>query len=382
MKIGIVGPAHPLRGGLADYDERLARELQHMGHEVTLWSFSLQYPGFLFPGSTQYTSAPPPADLRIRTVINSVNPFSWLTTGRAIRKDAPDLLIVRYWLPFMGPALGTILRIAKKNGKTKVVAIADNILPHEKRPGDKPFTRYFIGAVDAFITMSDTVLQDVKRLTPKPVLQLHHPLYDNYGDPQSKTAARQKLGLDPDGKYALFFGFIRKYKGLDLLYEAMANAAVKAAGIQLIVAGEYYTDRSEYEALVQRLGIQDRLRLFTDFIPNEEVGAYFSAADVVVLPYRSATNSGITQIAIHFLKPMIATRVGGLAEIVHESETGLLCNPDPASIADALLRFFEGGVLPNPTLYLQREKEQLGWRVFAERLLAFAPLPQARCAVG
>jgi glycosyltransferase involved in cell wall biosynthesis len=213
----------------------------------------------------------------------------------------------------------------------------------------------------------------VKRLTPKPALQLHHPLYDNYGEAQGLQAARSRLGLEPDGKYALFFGFIRKYKGLDLLYEAMADERVRAAGIQLLVAGEYYIDKAEYEALIARLGIGDRVRLFTDFIPNEDVGSYFSASDVVVLPYRDATNSGITQIAIHFLKPMIATRVGGLPEIVHEGETGLLCEPVPASIADALLRYFEGRTLPNPTLYLQQEKKQLGWRSFAERLLAFVP---------
>lgn len=369
MKIGIVGPAHPLRGGLADFNERLAKELQDMGHEVTLWSFSLQYPGFLFPGTTQYTDAPPPPHLRIKTVINAVNPLSWIKVGRKIKSERPDVLIVRYWLPFMGPALGTLLRIARRGGKTKVIAIADNILPHEARPGDKLFTRYFIGAVDEFVTMSTAVLEDVKRLTPKPVKRLHHPLYDVYGEPGNQQQARQKLALRTDGKYALFFGIIRKYKGLDLLLQAMADQRVKAANIQLIVAGEYYDDKALYQDLMEKHDLQKSVHLFTSFIPNKEVAIYFDAADVAILPYRSATQSGITQVAIQLLKPIIATHVGGLPEIIEEGKTGLLCPPDPAAIATALLQFFEGGALADPTRHLAAAKKVLGWRSFAEKLL-------------
>lgn len=374
MKIGIVGPAYPLRGGLADFDERFARELQAMGHEVVLYSYALQYPSFLFPGKTQYTDAPPPADLKIHTLINSVNPLNWLKTGNRIRKDRPDLLVIRYWLPFMGPALGTILRRVKKNKHTRILTIADNILPHEKRPGDTAFTKYFIKPVDRFVTMSDEVMSDLKKISTRPALRLHHPLYDNYGLPVDQAVALQRLNLPADKTYLLFFGFIRKYKGLDLLLEAMADPRLKDRNVQLIIAGEYYGDKEFYEQIIREKGLQERMHLFTDFIPNDEVPLYFSAADVVVLPYRSATQSGITQVAYYFERPMIATRVGGLPEAVPEGNTGLLCEPEPASIAAAIERFLEPGSLPDVAVHLQAEKEKYSWRNFASRLLAFADL--------
>src|SRR4051812_23640517 len=234
MKIAILGSAHPLRGGLAAFNERLALQLQQQGHEVTIFSFSLQYPSFLFPGKTQYTDEPAPAGLKIHTVVNSVNPLNWLKVGGQMNRERYDLVIVKYWLPFMGPAFGTILRQAKRNKHTRVVCIVDNIIPHEKRPGDKQFTNYFIGPVDAFVTMSRDVLKDVKTFTDKPAQFTPHPIYDSYKEPVSKQEACSKLGLDPSKKYILFFGFIRDYKGLDLLLEAMADERMRQAGIELL----------------------------------------------------------------------------------------------------------------------------------------------------
>ncbi len=377
MKIGIVGPAWPLRGGLADFDERFARELQAMGHEVVIYSYSLQYPALLFPGKTQLTDAPAPEGLTIHPLINSVNPLSWISAGNKIRKDFPDLLFVRYWMPFMGPALGTILRRVKKGGHTRIVTIADNILPHEKRPGDAAFTKYFLPPVDAFITMSDEVMSDLRTLSQKPAIRLHHPLYDNYGKGLPQREARAALGLPADGHWALFFGFIRKYKGLDMLLNAMADERVKAAGINLIVAGEYYGDRELYEGIIDRHRLQDRVWLFTDFIPNEEVGRYFSAADCVVLPYRSATQSGITQVAYHFERGMVATNVGGLPEAVQHGETGIICEPDPVSLADALLAFFSGAGIPHLAGNLAAARAWYSWRTFAEAAIALGPGPAA-----
>ena len=371
MKIGIIGPAYPLRGGLADFDERFARELQSLGHDVTLYSYSLQYPSFLFPGKTQYTDAPPPADLKICTWINSVNPLNWIKVGNRIKAERPDVIVVRYWLPFMGPALGTILRRVKKNRHTQVITIADNILPHEKRPGDRMFTNYFIKPVDRFITMSDEVMSDLKKISAAPALRLHHPLYDSYGPPLPQQEALQKLQLPAGKKYLLFFGFIRKYKGLDLLLEALADPRLKADDVRLIIAGEYYGDKEFYEQIIQEKNLQDQVHLFTDFIPNNEVPLYFSAADVVVLPYRSATQSGITQVAYYFERPMIATRVGGLPEAVPEGKTGILCEPDPASLADAILAFYKPGSLPGLEQNLQKEKEKYSWHMFATHLLQF-----------
>lgn len=370
MKIGIIGPAWPLRGGLADFDERFARELQSLGHEVALYSYSLQYPSFLFPGTTQYTDAPAPPGLTIHTVINSVNPLNWIAVGNRIRKEQPDLLIIRYWLPFMGPALGTILRRVKKNNHTKVVTLADNILPHEKRPGDGSFTRYFIKPVDAFATMSDKVMSDLKKLTSKPAIRVYHPLYDSYGPAIPRAEALSRLKLAEGKVYLLFFGFIRRYKGLDLLLEAMGDERVKQSGVQLIVAGEYYDDRTVYEEIISRHQLHQSVHLFTNFIPNDDVPVYFSAADVVMLPYRDATNSGITQVAYFFEKPMIATNVGGLPEAVPDGKTGILCDPQPAAIADAIIRFLQPGSLPDVQHHLAAEKKKYLWNSFADDILS------------
>lgn len=366
MKIAIIGSAHPLRGGLATFNERLALQLQEEGHQVVMYTFSLQYPNFLFPGKTQYTDESAPETLEIHPVINSINPLSWVKAGRTIHRFAPDLIIIKYWLPFMGPAFGTVLRLAKRKRNTRVLCIVDNIIPHEKRPGDKQFTRYFIGPVDGFITMSREVLDDVKTLTDKPVVFHPHPLYDNFGPALTQETAQQKLNLPP-GKYLLFFGFIRKYKGLDILLEAMADERLKKENIRLIIAGEYYEGKEICEALIEKHQLSDRIFAFTDFIPNEEVRIYFSAADLVVQPYRSATQSGITQIAYHFEKPMVVTNVGGLPEVVPDGKTGFVTSPDPTAIADAILRFYTSGIQDLES-NLQEEKKKYSWNAFVKSI--------------
>lgn len=372
MDIAIIGPAHPLRGGLATYDERLAEALQEEGHTATIYSYSLQYPSFLFPGTTQYTDEPAPEHLTIHTIINSVNPLNWIKCGERIRKAKHDLIIVRYWLPFMGPALGTILRRVKKNKHTHVLCIADNIIPHEKRPGDKQFTNYFLKPIDSFITMSKEVLKDLSTLTNKPATFSPHPLYDNFEKAVSKADACKKLGLDTNEKYLLFFGFIRKYKGLDTMLQVMNDERIRKAGIKLIIAGEYYEDRKPYDELIGKLGIQESIHAFTEFIPNGEVHYYFSAADVVVQPYKSATQSGITQIAYYFEKPMIVSNVGGLAEVVIDGETGFVAEPDAQSIADAIMKFYTPNSMPDIEENLAREKRKYSWKTFIDNLLQTA----------
>ena len=371
MKIAILGSAHPLRGGLAAFNERLAYQLQQQGHTVTIFSFSLQYPSFLFPGKTQFTEEPAPSGLDIRTVVNSVNPLNWMSVGGQMNKEKYDLVIVKYWLPFMGPAFGTILRQAKKNGKTRVICIVDNIIPHEKRPGDKPFTKYFIKPVDAFVTMSKDVLKDVKTFTNKPSFFTPHPIYDSYNEAVSKEAACQKLQIDPSKKYILFFGFIREYKGLDLLLEAMKDARIRGAGIELIVAGEYYSKDVEANnnQIIEKHGLQKVVLLKPDFIPNSEVRFYFSAADLVVQPYKHATQSGITQIAFHFEKPMVVTNVGGLAEVVPDGKVGFIAEPDPVSIADAILKFYEPNSIPDLRQHILNEKKKYTWETFTEVMM-------------
>lgn len=372
MKIRIIGSAHPLRGGgISTFNERLAIALQEAGHDVAIYSFSLQYPSLLFPGKSQHTNEPAPKDIKIKSVINSINPFNWLRVGKMLKKENPDLIIVRFWTPFMGPAFGTILRKAKLRN-TICVAIADNVVAHERKATDLILTRYFFKPIDCFVTMSAEVMKDLREMTEKPAAQLFHPLYDSYGEPESKENARAALGLAQVGKYALFFGFIRKYKGLDLLLEAMADTRLKAAEIQLIVAGEYYGDRDFYEDIISKNDLADRVHLFTNFIPNDEVRHYFCAADGVVLPYRTATQSGITQVAYHFERGMIATNVGGLPEAVKDGITGIICDANPAAIADALYQYFEASPVPNLTENLKLEKQQYSWDAFVTQLLKFA----------
>jgi len=382
--IVIIGPAHPLRGGLASYNERLAREFMQQGHQVTIYTFSLQYPGFLFPGTTQFSTEPAPADLHIHVRINSINPFNWISVGRELKKKRPDLIVVRYWLPFMGPSLGSILRIVKQNKHTKIVCIADNIIPHEKRVGDVPFTKYFVAAIDAFITMSEKVLGDLTQFAPgKPAQFVAHPLYDNFGEKISKEEARKYLGIALDEKILLFFGFIRKYKGLDILLDAMKILKVSSeklsvsdnlplrADCKLLIAGEFYEDRKVYDEQIERLGIKDSLILKTAFIADSEVKYYLCAADVVVQPYRSATQSGVTPLAYHFEKPMIVTNVGGLPSLVPDDKVGLIAEPMAESIATKIQEYFQKGAahfLPN----LIKEKKKYSWSKMVQTIFEVA----------
>ncbi|WP_440133144.1 glycosyltransferase [Chitinophaga sancti] len=372
-KILILGPAWPYRGGLAAYNERLAEELQKDA-EVEIWTFTLQYPKFLFPGKSQYATEAAPAHLNITRKINSINPLNWLKLGRQIRKMKPDLIIAKYWLPLMGPALGSLIRLGKR-GNTKAFSILDNVVPHEKRPGDVAFTKYFLKPVDAFIAMSQSVLDDLKVFEPnKPVSLIPHPIYDNYGMPISKAAARAVLNLDASKKYILFFGFIRQYKGLDLLMQAMADERMKKLDVHLIVAGEYYEDAAPYNELLAKLQLGDRILMHTDFIPNDAVKNYFCAADLVVQPYKSATQSGISQIAYHFEKPMVVTRVGGLLEMVPDSVVGYQCEPDPADIAAKIEQYYLENREADMTAAVHVEKQKYSWDRLAKEILRLTGL--------
>lgn len=371
----IIGPAWPLRGGLASFDERLARQFTEEGYDTTIYTFSLQYPDFLFPGTTQYSSEPAPVGIKIRKCINSINPLNWLVVGNELKKIKPDLVIVRYWLPLMGPCLGTILRIVKKNRFTKVICIADNVIPHEKRFGDKPFTQYFVKPVDAFITMSEKVRNDLSIFTSKPAQQVVHPLYDNFGEGVPKEEARKKLSLPTNEKIILFFGFIRKYKGLDVLLEAMNDERIRQSGIKLLVAGEFYEKREEYDTLIEKLGISAQLILRTDFIADSEVRYYLSAADFVIQPYRNATQSGVTPLAYHFEKPMLVTNVGGLPDLVPDGKVGIVTEPDPVSIATGILKLYENGE-PHFLPHLQEEKKKYSWHKLADAIETVGTLPR------
>jgi len=367
MQIMIIGPAHPLRGGLATFNHRLASEFIKEGDECSIVSFSLQYPGFLFPGTTQYSSEPAPQGIVIHTWINSVNPFNWLRIGNRIRKIKPDIVMVRYWLPVMGPALGTILRIIKRNHHTKIVCLVDNVIPHERRPGDSVFTRYFLKACDAFITMSEKVLSDLRLFTDRSAKVVPHPLFDTFGPIIPKEEARKRIGVSVSERILLFFGFIRQYKGLDLLLQAMTDERIRNLNIKLLVAGEFYEDEKPYLRFIEENKLDQQVILRTIFIPDSHVAEYFCACDCIVQPYKNATQSGVTPLAYQFEKPMIVTNVGGLPSIVPHKKAGLVCEPDSKSIADAILQFYQLGenyFIP----HLRTEKEKYSWGKITEAI--------------
>lgn len=370
-KVVIIGPAHPLRGGLASFDERLARAFQQEGHDTSIYTFSLQYPGFLFPGTTQYSSEPAPKDLKIHVTINSINPFNWIRVGQNLKKQKPDIVIVRYWLPFMGPCLGTILRYIKKNKHTRIIAITDNIIPHEKRFGDYWFTKYFLNPVDACITMSEQVMDDLRTFTQKPAIQVVHPLYDNFGNSVEKSAARIKIGLPENQKIILFFGFIRHYKGLDLLLEAMHILKEKKTDIKLLIAGEYYEDSKRYTDLIQHFNLQNLIYEHTHFINDSEVKYYLSAVDFVIQPYRNATQSGVTPLAYHFEKPMLVTNVGGLPDMVSNNKSGIVVPANAEEIAEGINLLYKKGesfFMP----HLQEEKKKYSWNNLITNIMNLA----------
>ena len=369
-KIILLGTTWPSRsGGIATFNERLTKALIENGDEVINYTFSLQYPSFLFPGKTQLSDQPAPEGLDIRIRVNSVNPFNWLAVGREIMRLKPDLLLVRYWTPFMAPCLGTIARIVRKNSYTRVIAIADNIIPHEKHFFDSALTHYFTRSCNGFVTLSRAVLNDLKKFRPlAPMIYTPHPLYDIFGKIVSREKAIKRLELNPDYRYLLFFGFIRDYKGLDWLLEAFGDEKLRSLPLKLIIAGEFYTSSEKYLKIISEKNLQDYVILRTDFIPDQDVANYFGAADMVVQPYKSATQSGVTQIAFHYNKPMLVTDVGGLAETIPHGKVGYVVNPGPEAITDAIWDFYSNARIDSFTANVIAEKEKFSWGTMVETI--------------
>ncbi len=359
-KVIIIGPAFPYRGGIANFNNSLAVEYQNQGADVQVYSFSLQYPSFLFPGKTQYEEGKGPECIKIFPIINSINPFNWFKIARKVKTENPDYVIIRYWLPFMAPCLGTIAKLIRK--KTKVFAITDNVIPHEKRIGDNLLTRYFVKYCNAFLTLSSSVLDDLSKFTDtQEKIFIPHPIYDSFGEIVDKNKAKQNLELEENGRYLLFFGFVRKYKGLDIMLEVMADKRIKDLGVKLIVAGEFYDNKEEYISQIDVLGIKDNIILKSDFIPEEEVKDYFCASDMITQTYRTATQSGVTQIAYHFERPMLVTNVGGLVEIVPHNKVGYVCDINTKDIADCIVEFYSEEKEEEFTKNTKEEKLRFTW---------------------
>ena len=365
MKIILLGTSWPFRGGLATFNERLAKQFMAEGHDVEIWTFTLQYPSFLFPGKTQYSNEPAPEGIAIRRELNSCNPFNWIRVGKAIKKAAPDLLICCYWMSFFAPAYGLISRMAKKNGKTKCVALVHNMIPHEPNILDKLFAPYFIKSQDGFVALSESVVKDIEKVErlkgERPKTFSPHPIYDHYGERMTKKEACTALGLDDKNGYMLFFGLVRAYKGLDVLLDAFGLIKDQLPTVQLIIAGEFYEDEEKYRAQIAANGLKERVLLRNEFIPDGDLRKYFGAADLIVQPYKTATQSGVTQVAFHFEKPMLVTNVGGLGEIVHDHKMGYACEPTAEAIAADIVDYFQNKRQEAYTAYLQKEKTKYAW---------------------
>jgi glycosyltransferase involved in cell wall biosynthesis len=368
-KIVILGPAHPFRGGIAAFTDRMALAFVDAGYDVEVFTFTLQYPSFLFPGKTQFSDAKAPTAFKITRAFSSINPWSWIRLGMKIRKMRPEILIVKFWLPFMGPSLGTIARIVRRNHYTKIVANIDNIVPHEQNASDRPLAQYFVNSMQGFIVMSRSVLEELLTFTVyKPHRFTPHPIYDHYGAPIPKVEAIRLLGLDESISYMMFFGFIRDYKGLDLLIKAAAEQKIRNMNLKFIVAGEFYSDPKSILQMVKELKLEDKFIFINEFISDNEVYKYFCAADAVVQPYKSATQSGVTQIAYHFNKPMIITRVGGLQEFVPDGKVGYVVEPNSPSIADAIFKFYDEKKEEEFVANTAKEKLKFSWDVFVHEL--------------
>ncbi|MEI6189658.1 MAG: glycosyltransferase [Chitinophagia bacterium] len=368
-KLVIIGPAWPLRGGLSAFDETLATHFSNQGINTRIDTFSIQYPSFLFPGTSQYSSEPQPKNVNINVCINSINPLNWIKIGLKLYREKPELIIVRYWIPFLAPCLGTILFITKRNKHTKVISIVDNMIPHEKRIGDHIFTTYFSKMVDGFIAMSEKVKLDIRLFSHKPITVTPHPIFNQFGNSISKQSAREILGIPQDDKIILFFGYIRKYKGLDLLLQAMSNESIKKMNIKLMIVGEYYDDEAPYQSLISSLGLQEQVMVYANYIPDAEVKNYVCSADFIIQPYKTATQSGVTPMAYHFEKPMLVTNVGGLADTVPHMSVGIVVEPNAEAIGKGIVNLYELGAdyfIPN----IIEEKKKYTWTQMTEKFLA------------
>lgn len=364
--VAIIGPAWPFRGGLSNFNERLAREWIAQGDTVTIHTFTKQYPDLLFPGTSQFSDSLAPSDLTIERTIHAYNPFQWHSASSKIAAHNYDIVLIRFWLPAMGPALGYLASTLASTSTTKVIALVDNLYPHESRPLDRWLTHRFIAHPHGFVAMSSVVSNQLRQVVgSKPVCQVSHPIYDDYGGTIDRSIARNKLGIDTDGPVLLFFGFIRRYKGLDLLLNALNDQKLRDVGLKVVVAGEWYEDSSSYRSLAKELNLDDMIVWHDHFISESDIPTYFSAADAVVQPYRSATQSGISALAFAYSKPLISTCVGGLSEVVEDGLTGFLCDPEPMSIRDAISRWIDTPDMQLMMNAIGKRRSEMTW----ERLI-------------
>lgn len=370
MRIAYLSVFYPYRGGIAQFNAALFRALEK-NHEVKAFNFSRLYPGFLFPGKSQYVDANDKADnIPTLRILDSVNPLTYPRTAREILEYHPDLFLIQYWMPFVAPSLGSVAASVRRRG-IKTVSIVANVKPHEKLPFETMLNKAFINRNDGIIVLAEAVKNDLMELKPDARCFVHpHPNYEHFGRSVEKSVAREKLGIPQDKKLLFFFGFIRHYKGLDILLETLAGLP---DDYHLLVAGEVYGNFGEYEQIISRHKLQDRLHLHLEYINDDDAALYFSAADVCVLPYRTATQSGIVGVSYHFGVPVISTDVGGLKEVIEPYDSGMVVgHSDPLLIRDAVMKYFNDGLQDYYKKNISRFKERFTWDSLAEGIVNFS----------
>lgn len=372
MKVAILSCFYPYRGGISQFNAALFEELGRQGIQTKAFNFKRQYPDILFPGRTQYvTEQDQAARIDSDRCLDTANPLSYIITLRRIARWEPDLVIVRYWMSWFAPSLGFITRGLRRRG-IKVLSILDNVIPHERHFFDRPLTRYFLSGSDGSVTLCDAVARDLEDLRRGTVhITLPHPLYSNFGKPLPRGEALSALNLVPERKTLLFFGLIRPYKGLDILLEAFAKLD---SSYQLIIAGEPYGSFAPYEKIIEKEGLKERIALNLSYVQDSDVKNFFSGADLCVLPYRSATQSGVGSVSFNFNVPMLVTSAGGLKETIADTGCGLLCDScTPEAVAAAIQHYFSDSSYRSECLRnIQIQKERLSWSAFTRSLLDFA----------
>jgi glycosyltransferase involved in cell wall biosynthesis len=369
MKICLVGPAYPYRGGIAHFTSMLTREFGRE-HDASIVNFSRLYPSALFPGKTQYDNTDSALRIDSDRIIDCLNPLTWLKAGRAVAALAPDLVVFQWWQPFFGPAFRTVCLFLKRRCQTVIVYLCHNVLPHESTAVDRLLIDIGLARADAFLVQSNEDARNLQQIRKNvPVAVNPHPIYDFFDQGKyDRRSAREALGLD--GPVILFFGYIRKYKGLGVLLEAFARVLERLQAT-LLVVGEFYDDREPYDDLIAGLSLGGRVRVVDEYVSNEDVEMYFKAADLVALPYLSATQSGIVQTAFSFEKPVVVTAVGGLPDVVRDGITGYVVpRENPVALADAVVRFFEDDAADRMAENIRADLARFSWNRCAEALLA------------
>jgi len=367
MRISLIGPFPPFRGGISDFNTALFNELDQ-SHDLQVINYSTQYPKLLFPGETQYKEEVKGL-VQSERILSSINPFSWRKTASKIFKFKPDIIVIHYWMPFFAPALWKISVLLKKQIDVKIIVICHNLIPHENQSFSQFITKIFLNNIDRFIVMSKLVRSDLVKMVPNAKFKLTpHPIYNIFGNIINKDIARKKLSIKAKN-VILYFGLIREYKGLDILLNSIPQIKQKLKDFIVVVAGECYEKTEKYYDIIEKLKIQDSVDLRLKFIPDDEVSEYFSAADVVTLPYKTATQSGITQIAYNFNRPVIVSDVGGLAEIVPNGKVGYVVKPQAEDFAKAIIKFFKKDKFEEFSKNVETQKQLFSWGKFVDNLM-------------